>query len=120
MSPESRKVETIPTLESVINSLREAGARRIRVSADAVKEGVILLEVNAIYGHWGTEERIKTVLDTAGKKVRWESREWDFRPVLGKSDSTHEFVTVYDRETEREGNGTTGGMSIKDLLDAYY
>lgn len=90
-------------LNGIVDELQQVGAERVRVVLEDGEghrydeQGTLLLEVTALYDHWGLEEGLRRRLEAIAGPVQWNGTEWDLEPRVGERTDPNDAVTIYDR-----------------------
>lgn len=90
------------TLNAIVNKLQQIGTRTIRIIVEtedghqATGDGVLQLEVTALYDHWGLEEGLRRHLE-AIERVEWGGDVWELEASVGRRTDPNESITVYER-----------------------
>lgn len=90
------------TLNAIVNKLSQIGAHHIRIIVETedgrlgTADGVLLLEVTAVYDHWGIEEGLRRHLG-AIDEVEWGGDVWELEATVGRRTDPNESITVYER-----------------------
>lgn len=91
------------TLSSIVSELQQKGAERIRLVVEdetgqrRTDGDHLLLEVTALYDHWGLEEGLRRRLEAVDQPIRWGDDEWEMEAVVGERTDPDEVITLYDR-----------------------
>jgi hypothetical protein len=91
------------TLSSIVSELQQKGAERIRLVVEdeagrqRTESGHLLLEVTALYDHWGLEEGLRRRLEAVDQPIMWGGDEWELEAHVGERTDPDESITLYDR-----------------------
>lgn len=91
------------TLSSIVSELQQKGAESVRLVVEdetgqrRTEDGQLLLEVTALYDHWGLEEGLRRRLEAINQPIMWGDDEWELEALVGERTDPDESITLYDR-----------------------